>query len=691
LPITVSTVTDQFISDTSARRTRDIVGYVPGVNASEDDGGTGDLLNIRGFDFDLQTFLNGMHNRVNDEATRTLDNIQRIEILKGPGGVEFGAGLPGGFVNYVTKKPQATPSLTLGAEYGSYDYYHGFIDATGPLWVPSGAKSDTTSDASKRNDTSQPTQLGLFYRFIASGDSANSFRDFYHTDGELVAPSLLWNYAEGSSVLLEFEYQHRDQPYDRGIFYLENAGFSKNFAPSNLSLNQPGDFDDAHLTRTSLYWNQKLNDAITFRLTGEINTSHVVGRAVRNPKTFVLYQNEDFDNSYTGDPTVPRSTQVFEEDNSSYGIKPEFLLNFKTGPITHTGLLGFNFLETYFEKSTLEGFDSRPVSFRNPNYGAEPVLLSPANPLDPTSIPIGARDQRFEETLQESGVYYQHKFDLFDRVHLLGGVRYDWYDDRLALTRNIRATPLPPLTGYSDQNLSWRVGGVIDLCKNVSLFAGYSRSFQPQSGLLEGGENAPALAAASIEMGIKASFFHDTLQSTLSFYQTTQKNLLEADPKDLTNTFLIPIGTVRIRGVEWETTGRLTRDLDVQGGFSCMASEITETQDPTTLGREFHNVPDFQAGLRLRYDTSRWLIKGLSLGGGAVYVGSRPGDDQNSFSLPFYWRFDAGLYYRWRNWNFKLTCQNLFDKRYYLASQGFPDTIQPGAPRLFTFGAQVTF
>jgi iron complex outermembrane receptor protein len=72
-------------------------------------------------------------------------------------------------------------------------------------------------------------------------------------------------------------------------------------------------------------------------------------------------------------------------------------------------------------------------------------------------------------------------------------------------------------------------------------------------------------------------------------------------------------------------------------------------------------------------------------------VGDRAGDATNSFTLPDYWRYDAGLYYKWRNWNFKLTCENVTDERYYLASQGVPDIIQPGAPRVFTFGAQVTF
>ena len=209
--------------------------------------------------------------------------------------------------------------------------------------------------------------------------------------------------------------------------------------------------------------------------------------------------------------------------------------------------------------------------------------------------------------------------------------------------------------------------------------------------MLADGSNAQPLEARAFEAGLKGSFFHDRLQTTVSVYQTTRKNLLEADPNDPTGTFVKPIGTVRVQGLEFEATGQITRDLDLTGGFALMTSKITQTQDLTTLGREFYNVPNVQLGLRLRYDTSRWLIPGLSVGGGVIYIGDRAGDAQNSFTLPDYWRFDAGLYYKWRNWNFKITCENLADKRYFLASQGEADIIQPGAPRTFVFGAQVTF
>ncbi len=661
LPLTVNTLSEQFIQDTSARRIRDLIGYVPGVSASDDSGATGDLVNIRGFNFIYQSYINGMRNRVSYDASRRFANIDRIEIFKGPGGVEFGTGDPGGFVNYVTKKPEATQSTEVGTEVGSYDYVHAWVDSTGPLTPGSGPDK------------------GVFYRMIVSGDSANSFRDAFHTDGYQVAPSILWKYAEGSSLLFEFDYQYRDQPYDRGIMYIEGLGFKDNFEPINTSYHEPTDYFDNHNTRSSLYWTHKINDNLTLRMAGEIDTNRGMGNGVRNPFTFLMYGTG---NEWNGATSMRRTTQDFDSEMWAYNIKPELLLNFETGSVKHTGVFGVNYINTDTKRRSMDRYDSRPISFPVPVYGQPPVLHPPG------FVP---RNFRLEEELEEFGVYYQHKADIGSKVHLLGGVRWDWYQDELATTTNVLLRPLPPLSGYSDEDYSGRLGAVVDITDNVSLFAGASTSFQPQTGQLASGESPDPLEATSIEGGIKANFCDNRLQSTLSVYRTKRENMLEADPNDPNGLFSIPIGTVTISGVEFEVTGKLTDDLDVMGGFAFMDSEISDTLDPTTRGKNFYNVPDFQAGVRVRYDTSSWLVKGLSLGAGVVYVGERDGDATNSFQLPDYLRFDAGIYYDWRNWNFKLTCENVGDETYYLASQGFADTIQPGSPRLFTLGVSTKF
>jgi vitamin B12 transporter len=55
-----------------------------------------------------------------DLANLTVDNIERIEIVRGPQSVLYGADAMGGVINIITKKGEKRPYLYLGAEGGSY-------------------------------------------------------------------------------------------------------------------------------------------------------------------------------------------------------------------------------------------------------------------------------------------------------------------------------------------------------------------------------------------------------------------------------------------------------------------------------------------------------------------------------------------------------------------------------------------
>lgn len=62
----------------------------------------------------------------------------------------------------------------------------------------------------------------------------------------------------------------------------------------------------------------------------------------------------------------------------------------------------------------------------------------------------------------------------------------------------------------------------------------------------------------------------------------------------------------------------------------------------------------------------------LRLGGGARYIGKRPGDSANSFELPAYTVADAFATYETkaagRPLKLQLNVKNLFDKTYYTSS-----------------------
>ncbi len=60
-----------------------------------------------------------------DFSTIPLDDIQRIEIVRGAGSVLYGNGAVGGVINIITKKGEKKPSFKAYSSYGDYDTYDG--------------------------------------------------------------------------------------------------------------------------------------------------------------------------------------------------------------------------------------------------------------------------------------------------------------------------------------------------------------------------------------------------------------------------------------------------------------------------------------------------------------------------------------------------------------------------------------
>ena len=66
-------------------------------------------------------------------AIFTLNNIDRVEVLKGPQGTLFGHSATGGLIHVVTREPSFTPELKGSIGYAKYDTLSGNLYMTGGL------------------------------------------------------------------------------------------------------------------------------------------------------------------------------------------------------------------------------------------------------------------------------------------------------------------------------------------------------------------------------------------------------------------------------------------------------------------------------------------------------------------------------------------------------------------------------
>lgn len=226
----------------------------------------------------------------------------------------------------------------------------------------------------------------------------------------------------------------------------------------------------------------------------------------------------------------------------------------------------------------------------------------------------------------------------------------------------------------------------------------YTQSLKPSSTIapLTGGvvisSNIAPEEGTQYETGVKFDF-NKRLSGTLAVYDIDKKNVLVGQLNQITNIVEYrTAGKVRSHGVELDVTGRLTDNWSMIGSYGYTDARVIE--DPTLAGKALQNVALNTASLYLVYDFGTALPGRLRLGGGARYVGDRPGDANNSFVLPSYTVADVFATYETKYETlpviYQFNVKNLFDTVYYPSAVSNL-TVAMGDARRFSLSATVKF
>lgn len=130
LPVPSQIITSEEIELSGADDLSELLArYVPGHVQSYYPGGT-NAVGIRGFRSywgagpDLKSkvliLINGNRAGTGNLSIIPLDNVERIEVVRGPGSVLYGASAMGGVINVITRKGKGKPGVNVGGEAGSF-------------------------------------------------------------------------------------------------------------------------------------------------------------------------------------------------------------------------------------------------------------------------------------------------------------------------------------------------------------------------------------------------------------------------------------------------------------------------------------------------------------------------------------------------------------------------------------------
>jgi len=124
-------ITRKQIENSPATDLYEVLEYVNGVDIRRRNGGSQADVSIRGGGFEQTLILldgismsNPQTGHHNMDIPLQLQDIERIEIVKGPGAHIYGANAMAGVINIVTRAPES-PGMQLHLEGGEHDYYNG--------------------------------------------------------------------------------------------------------------------------------------------------------------------------------------------------------------------------------------------------------------------------------------------------------------------------------------------------------------------------------------------------------------------------------------------------------------------------------------------------------------------------------------------------------------------------------------
>ena len=648
-PMAVQAVPRAVIDDRQQRTSLEAAMGVSGVQPDTYE--FYDQFLIRGFDSGYGvTFRNGLQLRGINEAVN-MAFVDRVEVVKGPASMLYGRIEPGGFVNMVTRLPQATPAYSFEQQVGSFGMYRTTMDATGPV-----GRSDQWS-----------------YRATGDLDLASSWVDNAHRQNIAVSGALAWRPSARFDAGVQVEY------YDYATTWLDASIPVVGNRPADL----PRSFSIIYPESWSTY-PYTVNRAL---MSGQ--ASLALGGSWRLSSRFhYVHSNEDQQGVYadgfdgTSAFTAVRFTHTAPDwVRTTWGVNLDLTGRFATGPLSHTFLVGGDWARFTDDTpgSTGDLADTQPLDIFHPVYVSYAETLASLAAQDATNV-------IYRDYSDDGGVYVQDQIGL-DRWRVLVGGRFDRARDAypdVYGSRDAECYPhctAEPLKTYSaDTAFSPRAGLLFKASPEVSIYGSYSRSFGSANGRDADGHQIDPQIGRQYEAGVKTSTLGGRMTASLTAFQLTKSNIPEYDPETY---FPHIVGEARSRGVELDVAGQITTHLSTIAAFTYDDVIITKDSVSGTQGNRMSGAAPAVASLWARYEGSFRGRAGWSAGVGIYYSDERQGDDQNTWQLPSFVRFDAMLAYRRAVGPWKLSAQvnahNLFDRTYF--DHGGYGFAAYGAPR----------
>ncbi|ABZ77570.1 TonB-dependent receptor plug [Shewanella halifaxensis HAW-EB4] len=723
-PAAVVIVDQELIQAQALTNLQDLVRNISGVTQAGNNYGIGDNLVIRGlganYTYDGMYGGAGLGNTFN--PTRSLTNVESVEVLKGPATGLYGMGSAGGVINLIEKKPQFESKHVFTAEVGQWNTHSLEVDSTAAITddlayrvVAKTARSDGYREIGTDRDE---IYTSLKYVLDDSQDlmlSASYIRDAIAVDS-IGHPIRIFNSASvGGKTAGEVTWEDLiNDPNNAGIQLTEAQ--RKQLADSLASNDglTPYAFGNAGIISPMAKDNE--GEELRFKLTHNIYFTdnlflnqqlqyrdYTSGFARQTGAYNYVYW--DRRGAINADPRAPlvedgvlypfaarrQEYRKVDADESSWQYFADLRYDFQIGDIDNELLINANFEDRNIAFKQYSIYDADKViknkageviyqgrlpyiyDIRNPNWAEgsfedhDPLLTS-----------------NYDKKVSAWGVGVQHVgylgYGFTSRIGVAFNQIKQAYehlgvDSRYSASR---AQPTPE-ADTTDDGMTYNLGLTYMPTDDLSFFVNHSKGRTAYSilGSIAGNDtDRDDSESVSDDLGMRFKAFDDQMLTSIVFFKSSRTNLQysNVDYEEGVSGPSVPKyfynGSEETTGVELDMNAHLNEQWMVN--VNAVYQDARDKKDPNRSSYDTRQkgVPYVSASAWVTYGADWFsLASPINISLGGKYVDDRS-TNSTSFGIPdgyvsSYTVLDSAISYDVDNWKLQLNVNNLFNEEYY--------------------------
>ncbi len=613
IPASVSYLDNETLVDQHVRKVEDLKGLFPNLYLSQPGDGR-NVIGIRGivtssYEPAVAVYVDGVLQYNLDTYFNNLQNVKRIEVLRGPQGTLYGRNAMGGVINIITKKPENRTTGYAGAEIGNYGF----------MRYKLGFQTPIISDKLFFGISGQYKKDNGYYE--------NDYNQSSYDKKHAILGNYYLKYLTESNWVFRLNYKHS--------FVRNHGAFA--LSPSIEAAKE----NPYHLNQDAI---TKMVDNVS---NASLSIRHEGNRLHFTSQTSFQSNYRIYEDPIDGDFSPIDAVSIVNNYGKDWNNVQVWTQEFRFhAPQDKEQIMSWT--------AGVFGFYANSPVKQGSHFGKDVGLAGmPAQP-NTTMLSTNTEDDL------GLAIFGQADIDLTRRLGLTIGLRYDWEHKELDGKSELLTEGNSPVVLHPDSSAEGSYHAIspkaiisYKLSPHNLLYLSYSKGFRAGGISAVGGEIAPLRKydpefSNSFELGVKNEFFDRSLKWNLDVFYVHVKDLqipqLVISQSALTVTK--NAGELRSMGIESELTSFVGKHFLLNWNAGITNAEFTnlslpdDNENKDYSGNKQLYTPEYTSNLSLQYENSfgrsdvyKFHARAQWLWFGTTYFDMKNKLKQNPYSL----------------------------------------------------------